>query len=56
MINAGLYVQNIFADFDRHDHFFQRAVTGAFTDPVHRPFDLTRTGMNSGQRVTDAQT
>lgn len=38
MINVGVHVHDVFAHFDRHDHFFQRAVAGAFADTVHRTF------------------
>ena len=54
MINIGVHVHDVFAHFDRHDHFFQRAVAGAFADTVHRPFYLARTGVDHGEGVTDS--
>ncbi len=54
MINVGVHVHDVFAHFDRHDHFFQRAVAGAFADTVHRTFYLARTGVDRGEGVTDS--
>lgn len=53
MINVGVHVHDVFAHFDRHDHFFQRAVASAFADTVHRAFYLARTGVDRGEGVTD---
>ena len=53
VINAGVHIHNVFAHFDGHDHLFQRAVTGAFADTVHRAFHLTSAGVDRGEGVTD---
>lgn len=55
VINASVHVHDVFAHFDRHDHFFQRAVACALTDAVHRPFYLTCASMYRGDGVTDGQ-
>ena len=55
VIDAGIHVHDVFAHFDRHDHFFQGTVACAFPDTVHRTFYLTGTGVNSGDGVADGQ-
>ena len=56
VIDAGVHVHDVFAHFDRHDHFFQRTVARAFADTVHRTFYLTRTGVDGGDGITHGQT
>ncbi|CNU14684.1 Uncharacterised protein [Salmonella enterica subsp. enterica serovar Bovismorbificans] len=51
VIDVGVYVHDVFAHFNRHDHFFQCAVTGTFSDTVHRAFNLTRARIYCRQRV-----
>ena len=53
VINAGVHIHNVFAHFNRHDHFFQRAVAGAFADTVHRAFNLASAGVDRCEGVTD---
>lgn len=38
VINGGVDVENILTNFNRHDDFFQRTVTGTLADPVHCTF------------------
>src|SRR5688572_12282997 len=54
VINVGVNVHVVAAGADRHDHFFQRSVTGAFTDTVQCAFNLARTGLYRGDGVTDS--
>ena len=56
VINAGVHVHDVFAHFDRHDHFFQRTVTRAFTYTVHRAFYLTCASVDGGDSITHGQT
>ena len=56
VIDAGVHIHDVFAHFDRHDHFFQRAVARAFTDTVHRAFYLTRAGVDGCDGIAHGQT
>ena len=55
VIDASVHVHNVFAHFDRHDHFFQRAVAGTFTNAIHCPFYLTRAGVDGGDGIAHSQ-
>ena len=56
VIDVGVHVHDVFAHLDRHDDFFQRAVTGAFADTVHRAFYLTSASVDGGEGVADGDT
>ncbi|MNB87478.1 hypothetical protein D3C75_344780 [compost metagenome] len=55
VIDAGLHIHDVFTHFDRHDHFFQRTVTGALTDAVHCPFYLTCASMDGCNCIANGQ-
>ena len=51
-VDRQIQVEVITTGFDGHDHFFQRAITSAFAQPVDGAFHLTRTtNHHAGQRV-----
>ena len=56
VIDACVHVHDVFAHFDRHDHFFQRTVACAFADAVHRAFYLTRAGVHRRDSIANGQT
>ena len=55
-IDVGGGAEILGASPQRHDDFFQRAVSRAFPDSVDRAFDLTRAGVDGGQTVGDGHT
>ena len=54
-VDAGGQTVEVAPGRQRHDHFFQRRVPGAFADAVDGAFDLPRPFAERGQAVGDGQ-
>ena len=54
-VEFGSHAKTILAHGERDGDFFERGVSGAFTDAVDGAFDLAHTRANRGQRVGDGE-
>ena len=49
--DIGLGLIKILTRIQRHHHFFQRSITGALAETIHRHFDLRCARQHAGQRI-----